>query len=84
MYSFLRSHRRWLLALSPPLLAWLAFVGVAFWRSTFVAPAPTLLVRDRAGQFLGELPAPGDERLGYWPLPELPARVAAATLALED
>ena len=87
VYSFLRSHRRWLLALSPPLLAWLAFVGVAFWRSTFVAPAPTLLVRDRAGRFVGELPDqanPRDERLGFWEVGELPERVVAATLAIED
>ncbi len=87
MDSFLRSHRRWLLALSPIVLAWTAFVAVAFWRSTFIAPAPTLLVRDRAGRFVGELPDranPKDERLGFWEVEELPERVVAATLAIED
>jgi penicillin-binding protein 1C len=60
--------------------------GVAFfaWRSGLVAPAPTLLVRDRHGAFLGELPAPGDERLGFWELSRIPERVAAATVAIED
>lgn len=87
MHSFLRSHRRWLAALSPLALAWAAFVAVALWRSTFTAPAPTLLVRDRAGRFVGELPDranPRDERLGFWPVEEIPERVVAATLAIED
>jgi penicillin-binding protein 1C len=87
VHSFLRSHRRWLLALSPLAVAWTAFVAVAFWRSTFAAPAPTLLVRDRAGRFVGELPDranPLDERLGFWEVGELPERVVAATLAIED
>ena len=77
-------RRRRALALAILAAPLLGVGGLALARSGLEAPAPTLLVRDRAGQFLGELPAPGDERLGYWPLPELPARVAAATLALED
>ncbi len=86
-------HRRLLLLLSPAILAWTAFVAVAFWRSTLTAPAPTLLVRDRAGRFVGELPdrgdrrdrsQPPDERLGFWEVGELPERVVAATLAIED
>jgi penicillin-binding protein 1C len=88
--SLLRSHRRWLLLVAPLALAWTGFVGVAFWRSTLSAPAPTLLVRDRAGRFVGELPdggdrrRPKDERLGFWEVGELPERVVAATLAIED
>jgi len=88
--AFLRSHRRWWLLLSPLVLGWTAFVAIAFWRSTLTAPEPTLLVRDRAGRFVGELPdrgdrrGPLDERLGFWEVGELPERVVAATLAIED
>lgn len=76
-----RLRRAALLAAALP-VAVLAVLATA--RSGFVAPEPTLLVRDRAGRFLGELPAPGDERLGFWPVGEVPARVAAATIAIED
>ena len=62
----------------------LVLLALAAARARFEAPEPTLLVRDRAGQFLGELPAPGDERLGFWMLDAVPERVAAATLAIED
>jgi len=58
--------------------------ALAISRSSLDAPAPTLLVRDRAGRFLGELPDPADDRLGFWPLERVPERVAAATLAIED
>jgi penicillin-binding protein 1C len=129
-----------------------ALVGLAVLHAHFEAPAPTLLLLDRDGHFLGELPAdggpgrPAAERaavpgrtargngqsngqggaqdgggdgsagqsgdgrtgqsegarrgegsgqgegaedgdsggLGYWPVGELPPRVVAATLALED
>ena len=81
---FLHDHRRLFVCLLPVVLSWTAVVAVGFWRSTLVAPEPTLLVRDRAGRFVGELPAKGDERLGFWPLHELPERVVAATLAIED
>ncbi|MEO7795361.1 MAG: transglycosylase domain-containing protein [Thermoanaerobaculia bacterium] len=87
MFPLLRSHRRWWIALSPLAVAWAAFLVCALWRSTFSAPAPTLLVRDRAGRFVGELPDRAnlkDERLGFWPVDELPERVVAATLAIED
>lgn len=65
-------------------LAVAAVGGLALARSSLEAPAPTLLVRDRLGRFLGELPDPADERLGFWPLERVPERVAAATLAIED
>ncbi len=57
---------------------------IAAWNSGLAAPAPTLLVRDREGRFVGELAAQGDDRLGFWPLAEVPERVAQATLAIED
>ncbi|MEO8197478.1 MAG: transglycosylase domain-containing protein [Thermoanaerobaculia bacterium] len=87
MRSFLRFHKWLWLLLFPVVLVWTFFVAVAFWRSTFAAPAPTLLVRDRAGRFVGELPDranPRDERLGFWRVEALPERVVAATLAIED
>lgn len=64
--------------------AFLAGVAFLVARSRLEAPVPTLLVRDRHGAFLGELPAPGDERLGFWRLARIPERVAAATVAIED
>ena len=79
-----RGRRLLVAALLAPGLAWVALLSLAAWRARLVAPEPTLLVRDRAGRFLGELAAPGDERLGFWELPEVPDRVARATLALED
>ncbi|MBV8200283.1 MAG: transglycosylase domain-containing protein [Acidobacteria bacterium] len=93
-----------------PLLAF-AVVCLAAARAHFAAPAPSLLLLDRQGRFLGELPGDpagvaalaagrpserperrersegtaGEELgLGYWPVAELPPRVVAATLALED
>jgi penicillin-binding protein 1C len=86
-----------------PLLI-LYVVGLATVRAHLAAPAPSLLLLDRQGRFLGELPGQppahastrtvhlsrggaGDGReegLGYWPVPALPPRVVAATLALED
>lgn len=77
-----RRIARGLAALAGLAVALLAALALA--RSGFDPPEPTLLVRDRAGRFLGELPAPGEDRLGYWPLAAVPARVAAATIAIED
>ena len=59
-------------------------VLTAAWRARLEAPSPTYLLRDRAGRFLGEVGAPPDGGLGYWPVERLPPRVVAATLALED
>ncbi len=58
--------------------------GTAALRAHFAAPAATLLVRDRHGQFLGEIGDAGDSQVGYWPLRSLPLRVVAATVAIED
>ncbi len=63
--------------------ACLALLAIASSRATLEPPAPTLLLRDRHGAFLGESAAAGEE-LGYWPVEVLPRRVVAATLALED
>jgi penicillin-binding protein 1C len=61
-----------------------ALVCVAAWHARLEAPAPTILLKDRRGAFLAELSARAGEEVGYWPLVELPPRVVAATVALED
>ena len=61
-----------------------ALVAVAAWRAHFEAPPPTVLLRDRHGAFLAEISARPGEEVGYWPVTELPQRVVAATVALED
>src|SRR4029079_12589123 len=61
-----------------------AMVLLAAWRAHFEAPPATFLLRDQHGRFLGEVGAPEDGELGYWPVAWLPPGVVAATLALED
>jgi penicillin-binding protein 1C len=81
----------WALAgggIAVPLLL-LGIAGLACLRAHFEAPAPTWLLLDRDGRFLGEIPGSAaagekEEGLGYWPVAEPPPRVVAATLALED
>ncbi|HUD73265.1 MAG TPA: biosynthetic peptidoglycan transglycosylase, partial [Dongiaceae bacterium] len=70
-------------AVAAHLLA-VAVVLIAGFRARLTAPAPTFLLRDRHGRFLGEVGAPVDGELGYWPVATVPPRVVAATLALED
>lgn len=53
-------------------------------RATLEAPPPTLLVNDRHGLFLAEVNQADDGGYGYWPIKQLPPRVVAATLAIED
>jgi len=47
-------------------------------------PPPTLRLLDRNGQFLAEISREPERGYGYWPIQQLPERVIAATLALED
>ncbi|MBX2801017.1 MAG: transglycosylase domain-containing protein [Myxococcales bacterium] len=68
-------------AVSAVWVLWLALC----WRDAGLAlPDATVQLRDRHGAFLGEVGQGDDERLGFWRLEEVPPRVAAATLALED
>jgi penicillin-binding protein 1C len=62
----------------------LAVVVTGFWRARLVAPEATVLLRDRHGQFLGEVGGTDETGYGYWPLAELPPRVVAATVVVED
>ncbi|MEM6796192.1 MAG: transglycosylase domain-containing protein [Acidobacteriota bacterium] len=60
-------------------------LGIAgFLRSDLESPGASLLVLDRHGEPLGELPSDPDGRHGFWPLDSVPSRVAAATVAVED
>ncbi|MFT4625668.1 MAG: penicillin-binding protein 1C [Myxococcota bacterium] len=74
----------------------LLVLGVAHSRSDLRVPNTTRLLVDRHGEYLGEIDAGADERLGFWPVGErvcaaeadapdcLPPRAVAATLAIED
>jgi penicillin-binding protein 1C len=65
-------------------LALTVLFGVAVMHARLAAPEPTLLLEDRHRTFLAELPDCPAGEFGYWPLAELPPRVVAATIALED
>jgi len=55
-----------------------------FYLATLQAPAPTVLLQDRHGAFLAELSQDEERGYGFWPIEQLPPRVVAATLAIED
>lgn len=61
-------------------------IHTALSRTFLTAPRPTPMVYDRNGVFLTQIGARDAARIdyGYWPLREIPPRVALATLALED
>jgi len=66
------------------LIAVLLLSAIGFSRATLEAPRPTLIVSDRQGEFLAELSQNDERGHGFWPLKQLPPRVVAATLAIED
>jgi penicillin-binding protein 1C len=66
------------------LLGVAALLPAAWEASSLTAPQPTWLVLDRNARFLAQLPSPTPKGFGYWPIDELPPRVVAATLAIED
>jgi len=74
-----------LLSLGCGLAALLAILfAAAIWqRSTFIDPRPTSILTDRNGVFMAQLGG-GPQGYGYWPVNQVPDRVAAAILALED
>ncbi len=49
-----------------------------------VSPPASVYLRDRQGAFLGEVAARPELELGYWAMRQLPPRVVAATLLVED
>ena len=68
------------LLLSSACFAW-AYVHYAH----LEAPRGSVWLDDRNGRFIGQLPsADTGDTFGYWPLSQLPRRVEASVLALED
>ncbi len=67
-----------------PLVSLLVFLPTAIERAELKAPNPTLLLLDRHGRHLARIGAEGEGEHGFWPVEELPERVATAVLALED
>lgn len=65
-------------AAATALFAW------GWFSAELVAPKPTPILLDRNGGFMAQLAAPGDAGYGYWEIADLPPRVVAATVALED
>src|ERR1043165_1312432 len=65
-------------AISLGLCAW------GWFSAALVAPKPTPILLDRNGGFMAQIVAPGDAGYGYWEIADLPPRVVAATVALED
>lgn len=85
LIQFARRYSRYFAYAGIFLLAsFLLFVGIAYRRAQLISPDPTYFLRDRHGRFLGEVGAPADGEYGYWKQEAIPARIAAATLAVED
>jgi len=77
------------LALALGAVGALLVMGCGFYLATLRTPPQTVLLNDRHGMFLAEVSlaeVSQDEQqgYGYWPIKELPPRVVAATLAIED
>ncbi len=58
--------------------------GYSLYRAELVTPPVSFLLSDHSGRFLGDVGSDQKLGYGYWPLDEVPQRVAAATLAIED
>jgi penicillin-binding protein 1C len=65
------------------LLSLLVLLVVDAVRFDLSGPPPSYLLLDRHGTFIAEIVDEGQD-YGYWPVNELPSRVVAAALALED
>jgi penicillin-binding protein 1C len=71
-------------------IVWLAIAAVtglilyAATQARLISPQPTFLLLDRHARFLAETGEHNNNGSGYWLLPAVPPRVAAATIALED
>jgi len=62
----------------------LALCAWGWFSAALVSPAPTPILLDRNGGFMAQIAAADDGGYGYWEIAELPPRVVAATVALED
>jgi len=77
----MRNRRRITLAIGAVGIALFAW---GWFSAALQAPQPTPLLLDRGGGFMAQIAAPGDAGYGYWEIAQLPPRVVAATVALED
>ncbi len=85
LIQFVRRHSRFFACAGIFFLAvFFLLAGIAYRRAQLISPDSTYFLRDRHGRFLGEVGAPPDGEYGYWRLEEMPKRIAAATLAVED
>lgn len=78
----MRNKRRYILGAIGVFVATLFACG--WFSAALVAPQPTPILLDRNGGFMAQIPAPDDAGYGYWEIADLPPRVVAATVALED
>lgn len=79
-------RRRWGVGRRLALLALLALIGLLAVDAAQLdlrGPPPSYLLLDRQERFIAEVADAGEE-YGYWSVQELPPRVVAAALALED
>ncbi len=74
----------WLTLAGALLVLGVGLAGRVSNRAVLRSPMPTLLLQDRDGHFLAELSFVPEQELGYWEVDEIPWRVAAATVAIED
>ncbi len=79
-----RARIWWLTTLGSLLLLGLGLAGMVSNRAVLRSPQATLLLQDRDGRFMAELAWDEDQELGYWAVEDIPWRVAAATVAIED
>src|SRR3982751_4379042 len=61
-----------------------ALSALGWFSAALQAPKPTPILLDRGGGFMAQIAAPDDAGYGYWEIADLPPRVVAATVALED
>ena len=82
--ELLGSRIGWLTILGSALILGLGLAGKVSNRAVLRAPTPTLLLQDRDRRFMAELAQEPEQELGYWAVEDIPWRVAAATVAIED
>lgn len=81
--SVLRRAFTWRRVVLLALLVLFVLLAVDAVRFDLSGPPPSYLLLDRHGTFIAEIADEGQD-YGYWPVKELPPRVVAALLALED
>ncbi len=79
------TRKRWIASLLALMLVAMSVQVVGAWQaSELIAPEPTLILLDRHEAFVGEVGTQEVDGFGYWALEQMPPRVVAATIAVED